>query len=162
VNEKVLLMGVAVLVLYLANKRRVIESAEVRGIRNNNAGNIRAAAIIWDGQTGIDNAGFAIFKSSEWGIRALGKLLLNYERLHGLNTVAGIIGRYAPTNENDTDSYINSVSKKIGLDPYTSFVIADYLPALVNAIIKHENGINPYSDELINNGLALIGEYQYV
>lgn len=148
--------------LLLVNKKRVIESSEVRGIRNNNAGNIRADKIIWDGQIGIDPKGFAIFKSPEWGIRALGKLLLNYEKLHGLNTVAGIIGRYAPPVENVTSSYINSVAKKIGLDSHTSFIVADYLPELVNAIIKHENGINPYSDELIQNGLVLIGDYQYV
>ena len=148
--------------LYLANKKRVIESATVRGIRNNNAGNIRAKSIIWDGQTGIDDKGFAIFKSPEWGIRALGKLLLNYERLHGLNTVQSIISRYAPPVENVTSSYINSVSKKLGLDPHTTFVVSDYLPILVDAIIYHENGMNPYSDELIENGLSLIGGYQYV
>jgi hypothetical protein len=160
---KKIFFGVVVVGLYLASKKRIIESSTVRGIRNNNAGNIRAnRADTWDGQTGIDSAGFAIFKSPEWGVRALGKLLLNYEKLHGLNTVAGIIGRYAPTNENDTDSYINSVAKKIGLDSHTSFIVADYLPELMNAIIMHENGINPYSDELIKNGLALIGDYQYV
>ena len=149
--------------ILLISGGRVREVSTVRGIRNNNAGNIRAnRADTWDGQTGIDDAGFAIFKSPEWGVRALGKLLLNYEKLHGLNTVAGIIGRYAPTNENDTDSYINSVAKKIGLDSHTSFIVADYLPELMNAIIRHENGINPYSDELIKNGLALIGDYQYV
>ena len=160
---KELILGVAIVGILLASKKRIFESSTVRGIRNNNAGNIRASrADTWDGQTGIDDAGFAIFKSPEWGIRALGKLLLNYEKLHGLNTVAGIIGRYAPTNENDTDSYINSVAKKIGLDSHTSFIVADYLPELMNAIIRHENGINPYSDELIKNGLALIGDYQYV
>jgi hypothetical protein len=161
-NNK-LLLGVAIMGILFVNRKKITESSMVRGIRNNNAGNIRANnAGTWDGQTGIDDAGFAIFKSSEWGIRALGKLLLNYERLHGLNTVAGIIGRYAPTNENDTDSYINSVAQKIGLDGHTSFVVADYLPVLVNAIIKHENGVNPYSNELVKNGLALIGDYQYV
>lgn len=156
------LLGIAIVGILLASKKKIIESETVRGIRNNNAGNVRADEIIWDGQTGIDDAGFAIFKSSEWGIRALGKLLLNYERLHGLNTVAGIIGRYAPANENDTDSYVNSVSKKLGLDSHTTFVVSDYLPRLVNAIIYHENGMNPYSDELIENGLSLIGGYQYV
>lgn len=157
-----LLLGVAILGILLVCKKKIIESSTVRGIRNNNAGNIRAKSIIWDGQTGIDDKGFAIFKSPEWGIRALGKLLLNYERLHGLNTVSAIIARYAPPSENVTDSYVNSVAKKIGLDPHTSFIVEDYLTELVNAIIKHENGIQPYSPGLIKNGLALIGEYQYV
>lgn len=156
------LLGVAIVGILLASKKRIIETSTVRGIRNNNAGNIRARKIIWDGQTGIDSAGFAIFKSSEWGLRALAKLLLNYERLHGLNTVSGIIKRYAPPVENETDSYIKSVSKKLGLDSHTSFNVAHYLPRLMKAIIQHENGVNPYSDELIKNGIALVGGYEYV
>lgn len=148
--------------ILLVSNKRISESSTVRGIRNNNPGNIRASSPnTWDGQTGIDDAGFAIFKSSEWGIRAIGKLLLNYERLHELNTVAGIIGRYAPTNENNTSAYIESVAQKLGLDSHTTFTVLDYLPELTNAIIKHENGINPYSKELIENGLALMGDYEY-
>lgn len=58
--------------ILLISGGRVREVSTVRGIRNNNAGNIRANKIIWDGQTGIDDAGFAIFKSPEWGVRALG------------------------------------------------------------------------------------------
>ena len=67
-----ILLGVAILGILLACKKKIIESSTVRGIRNNNAGNIRAKSIIWDGQTGIDDKGFAIFKSPEWGIRAMG------------------------------------------------------------------------------------------
>ena len=149
--------------ILLASGKRVSESSLVRGIRNNNAGNIRASRVdIWDGQTGIDDKGFAIFKSSEWDIRALGKLLLNYERLHGLNTVTGIIGRYTPAIENNTNAYVNSVSKALGLDAHTTFAVSDKLTALINAIIIHENGVNPYSDQLIANGLSLIGGYEYV
>lgn len=66
-----------ILGILLASKKKFVESETVRGIRNNNAGNVRADEIIWDGQTGIDDEGFAIFKSPEGGIRALGKLLLN-------------------------------------------------------------------------------------
>lgn len=149
--------------ILLASGKRVTESSLVRGIRNNNPGNIRAnKPDTWDGQTDIDDKGFAIFKSSEWGIRALAKLLLNYERLHGINTVAGIINRYAPSVENDTGSYVKSVSQKIGLDPHTTFTVADYLPQLMNAIIKHENGVNPYSDKLIAGGISLASGYEYV
>lgn len=157
------ILGVAIVGILLVSKKRIPESSTVRGIRNNNAGNIRASrADTWDGQTGIDDAGFAIFKSSEWGVRALAKLLLNYERLHGLNTVSGIIERYAPPVENKTGSYVKSVADKLGLDSHTSFNVAHYLPRLMKAIIQHENGINPYSDELIKNGIALVGEYEYV
>lgn len=160
-NGAVIAAGVLLMIVIAGKKTRVIESATVRGIRNNNAGNIRAKEIIWDGQTGIDDKGFAIFKSSEWGIRALAKLLLNYEKIHGLNTVAGIIGRYAPTNENNTGEYVNSVSGSLGVDPHTPFSVGEKLTPLINAIIKHENGINPYSSVLIANGIALVEGYNY-
>lgn len=157
-----LIIGAAIVgALIASNKTRVIESATVRGIRNNNAGNIRANKIIWDGQTGIDSAGFAIFKSPEWGIRALAKLLLNYEKIHGLSTVSGIIDRYAPAVENNTSAYINSVAGSLGVDPYTSFPVREKLTPLINAIIKHENGINPYSAVIIANGITLVEGYSY-
>ena len=149
-------------ILLVAGKR-ITESSGVRGIRNNNPGNIRATRPdTWDGQTGVDEGGFAIFKSPEWGVRALGKLLANYERLYGLNTVTGIISRYAPTEENNTDSYIKSVANALEVDPETTLDLSQKLPELVNAIIYHENGQNPYSQSLIETGLEMAKGYEYV
>lgn len=129
----------------------------VRGIRNHNPGNIRKGQD-WLGSVGDDGA-FIVFSSAEYGIRALGKLLLNYERLYGLNTVEGIISRYAPSVENDTGSYVSSVASKLGVHPSESVDVKSVLPVLIRAIIKHENGVQPYSDELIGRGLGLIGGY---
>ena len=134
-------------------------SGTVRGIRNNNPGNIRKGAN-WDGSTGDDGA-FVIFRSPEYGIRALAKLLLNYERLYGLNTVSGIISRYAPSNENDTGSYIRSVASKLDIDPDTTFSVQARLPELMKAIITHENGQQPYSDQLIARGIGMVEDYSY-
>lgn len=134
-------------------------SGTVRGIRNNNPGNIRKGAN-WDGSTGDDGA-FVIFRSPEYGIRALAKLLLNYERLHGLNTVRGIISRYAPSNENNTAAYVSSVSGKLDIDPDTTFSVQTRLPELITAIIHHENGQQPYSEQLIARGIAMVEDYSY-
>ncbi|WP_419810677.1 structural protein [Bacterioplanoides sp.] len=134
-------------------------SGTVRGIRNNNPGNIRKGAD-WDGAAGDDGA-FVIFDSPEFGIRALSKLLLNYERLYGLNTVSGIINRYAPTNENNTLAYVESVAGKLGVNPHEQITVADRLPELVKAIIYHENGQQPYSDDLIGRGIGMAVEYRY-
>ncbi len=132
----------------------------VRGIRNHNAGNIRSlTSDTWDGQTGNDGD-FAIFESAEYGIRALAKVLMNYGRIHDLSTVTEIINRWAPPNENNTDAYIESVSDAIGwyswapLDLNNMSTVAD----LTKAIIYHENGVQPYSEELINLGVRLAGE----
>lgn len=134
-------------------------SGTVRGLRNNNPGNIRKGAN-WDGATGDDGA-FVIFSSPEFGIRALAKLLLNYERLYQLNTVEGIINRYAPSNENNTAAYVNSVAGKLDLDPHTTFSVEARLPELMKAIIHHENGQQPYSDELIDRGIGMAKDYRY-
>ena len=67
-----------------------------RGIRNNNPGNIRHGQN-WQGLNpegrNIDPA-FCVFKSPVFGIRALAKVLMNYKKIHGLNTVRQIISRY--------------------------------------------------------------------
>lgn len=129
--------------------------SEIRGLRNNNPGNIRHGAK-WQGLAKGHDPSFATFKSPEYGIRAMAKVLLNYQKLYGINTVAGLIDRWAPPVENDTGSYINAVARSVGVGANQPIVVADHLLPLVKAIVHHENGIQPYSDALINDGLALV------
>lgn len=128
-----------------------------RGIRNNNPGNIRHGAN-WQGleekSRELDTA-FCVFKSPVWGIRALAKVLINYKKIHGLNTVRGIISRYAPPNENQTLAYIQSVAKQLEVYPDTVIDIEErgILTVLIKAVIRMENGVQPYSDETIQQGI---------
>ena len=130
-----------------------------RGIRNNNPGNIRHGAN-WHGLNPdgrkIDPA-FCVFTDSIYGIRALAKVLVNYKKIHGLNTVRQIISRYAPPNENQTTAYIQSVAKQLGVYPDTVIDIEErrIFPMVSEAIIRMENGIQPYSDETIQQGIEL-------
>lgn len=127
-----------------------------RGIRNNNPGNIRHGDR-WRGMAAEQpDSAFITFTAPEYGIRAMGKLLANYESLHGLNTVAGIIGRWAPPVENNTAAYVNSVAQALGVSPDAPINVKARLPTLVPAIIKHENGMQPYTPGIIRDGLALI------
>jgi len=112
--------------------------ATPRGVRNNNPGNIdfnpRNA---WQGQLGIEvnvaKPRFARFDQAENGIRALGKLLLNYRGKDGMpgvgrpgiDTPLEFISRWAPSSENNTLAYA----------------------------IVHENGGNPYKSEVIDEGI---------
>ena len=127
-----------------------------RGLRNNNPGNIRfSSANNWQGQTGNDG-GYAIFSSAVLGIRALGKTVLSYVNKDGVTpTVTGIISRWAPASENDTASYIDDVSSKLGVDPNVALDVTQLLPQLLEAIISHENGLQPYDTATINNGANL-------
>lgn len=130
-----------------------------RGIRNNNPGNIRHWAN-WQGLNpngrNIDSA-FCVFESPVFGIRALARVLINYKKIHGLNTVRQIVSRYAPPNENQTAAYIQSVAKQLGVYPDTIIDIEErsVLTVFIKAVIRMENGIQPYSDETIQKGIDL-------
>lgn len=128
----------------------------IRGIRNNNPGNLEASwAFTWQGQNGTDGR-FATFASPEHGIRALGVNLLAYQR-RGLDTISKIINRWAPPQDNNnTTAYIQNVSQALGVSPTTRLDVASpaILTALSKAIIHQENGNVPFSDETIANGIS--------
>lgn len=126
-----------------------------RGIRNNNPGNIRHG-INWDGLSEEQpDKSFCTFERPEYGIRAMAKILLTYERKYGLDTVAGIINRWAPPVENNTTAYVDHVAAQCGVDPHERIVVASYLDKLCLAIIAHENGQQPYTYETIQHGLDM-------
>lgn len=131
-----------------------------RGIRNNNPGNIRHGAN-WQGLNPngkeIDPY-FCVFQTAVAGIRALAKVLINYKKLYGLNTVRQIISRYAPPNENQTTAYVQSVARQLGVLPDVVIDIEErgVLTVFVKAVIRMENGIQPYSDETIQQGINSI------
>lgn len=128
---------------------------EKRGIRNNNPGNIRHKDQ-WMGLTSEQpDPAFCTFIEPRYGIRALAKTLLNYQRLYGINTVRGIINRWAPPTENDTHSYVHHVAHFMGVDADETIQVKDHLLPLVSAIILHENGRNPYAEEVILEGINM-------
>jgi hypothetical protein len=131
-----------------------------RGIRNNNPGNIERGQASWRGMAPDQSPDprFVVFASPEFGIRALAKILLNYQRKHGIRTIDGIIRRYAPPGENDAGAYARAVAAACGVDPMERIDIAQRLPDIVPAIIRHENGRQPYSDDLIARGIAMAAE----
>ncbi|HCR3230039.1 TPA: structural protein [Morganella morganii] len=133
-----------------------------RGIRNNNPGNIDYhPANNWKGQLPHDNAiepRFCRFSAPEYGIRAIMALLRNYQRKYRLNTVADLISRWAPSNENNTNAYVSGVSKALGVSPDDTVSLSDKDTAirLTKAIIQHENGSQPYSDAVFEKAYALL------
>ena len=80
-------------------------------VAKNNPFNIRYSKNNrWFGQYG-QNKGFVMFSSLDCGIRAMIIILRNYRKF-GLNTIKGIITRFAPSTENDTDAYLRFVAKE--------------------------------------------------
>ena len=104
---------------------------------NNNPGNIRDGSFAQSlpGYIG-SNKGFAVFDSVNSGFNALNTLLQNYWN-KGLRSVDSIISRWAPPSENDTNSYVNQVSKWLNVSPNSTLSFGN-LPTLAQSIAKFE------------------------
>lgn len=125
-----------------------------RGERNNNPGNLNFA-----GQAGamLEGSGgrFAKFQTAYDGLRAMARQLMLYAK-RGINSVEGIISKWAPSSENNTGAYVNSISSRLGVDPKAALNLQNpqVLSQLMNGIIHHENGRNIYSSELVSRAAS--------
>jgi hypothetical protein len=102
------------------------------GPNPNNFGNLRPVGA---------NTGFQQFATPEEGVAALDKNLQAYGK-QGINTVAGVISKWAPPNENNTQAYIADVSQRLGIKPDQPLDMGNPMvrQALGSAIAIHEQG----------------------
>lgn len=133
-----------------------------RGIRNHNPGNIdyHASSDPWRGLVNPPSDGrFCRFTSAEWGIRALCKTLMTYQREHHCRTIRDIVHRWAPPNENDTEAYIEHVARLVGVPATAPIDVtnSDVMRPLVQAIIVHENSQQPYDVGTLNAAMVMAG-----
>lgn len=99
---------------------------------------------------------FCHFDTAIHGIRAGCRILLTYFKRYKLNTVRGIVNRWAPPVENDTESYIAAVCKRMAVTDEQPLVPdTGTLTNLIRAIIRQENGIQPYDHDTIEAGVKL-------
>lgn len=128
-----------------------------RGLRNNNPGNIVRTSERWQGMSADQSrdSRFVVFDSPTWGLRALARILRTYHS-RGLTTVQAMIGRWAPPIENDTGAYIGAVANAVGVAPQQPIALTDdLLSRIMEAIVKHENGTQPYAPELYAQAIQL-------
>lgn len=109
---------------------------------------------------------FAQFKTPAWGIRALARTLITYYDHHGIDTVWGAISRWAPSIENDVQSYASFVAHMMGVGTHDNLNFHDYrvLRPMVEAIIRFENGPGPvdsdnswYENYVVDEAMRLAG-----
>lgn len=130
-----------------------------RGLRNNNPGNIRVSKDKWQGLATIQSdSSFFQFNTPAWGIRALMVILRTYYNKYELKTVAEIIHRWAPPSENDTTAYTNAVASYMGVggSDLINVMRKEVLIPLTQAIIRHENGQQPYDVQVFNRAYELL------
>lgn len=115
-----------------------------RGLSNNNPGNIRRAKVRYRGEVRPSrDPVFKQFETLAWGYRAIFVLLDTYRRRYGLDTLRGMISRWAPPSENHTDNYIRAVASDTGIDPDEALDTRDArtMIPVAAAISRVENGV---------------------
>lgn len=145
----------------------VPKASDPRGIKNNNPGNIKKSSARWKGLASLDEmldfqrseTVFCVFKAPQWGIRAMTKNLMSYQ-MRGLRTVAAMIGTWAPpSDDNPTTVYAQTVANRMGIAVDAEFDFSEYQRSrpMIEAIIRFENGKQPYVSGTIDLGMALGG-----
>ena len=126
------------------------------GLRQRNPGNIRPGAG-FIGESGAED-GYAKFDSDAEGLRAIQKLLGTYGDKYGINTLRGFANRYAPPSDNNpTDSYIDFLSQKTGIDPDQEINLAEKGSDIIPAVVGFEQGQQPYSQAQIDRAIRAAG-----
>lgn len=117
-------------------------TATPRGIRNNNPLNIRIGNTWFGETTSPVESEFEVFIGKVYGIRAGFCILRRYIRKYRRNTIAKIIAAWAPSNENNTKAYINTVCKLTGLhqDDPIKYEDKETMVKLVAAMCRVECG----------------------
>lgn len=100
---------------------------------------------------------FAVFRAPAWGFRALAVTLRVYQSQHEINTIRGIISRFAPSNENDTKAYIAAVSYGChrDADQVLDLTDPDTLRPICKAIAIHESGSWVFTDADLMAGINM-------
>ena len=113
-----------------------------RGIRNNNQLNVRVGNN-WLGEVAnpTDNV-FEQFQTMYYGCRAAFIILRTYIVRHKIKTIDGIIRRWAPSNENNTEAYILHVCRVTGMGSKDKLAFLDHdrMIKLFNAMCLVECG----------------------
>jgi len=175
-----LLVAAAVIIARMATRKKetaaigpdttLTTTSGVRGIRNNNPGNIRKGSKkIWLGEVWpSQDASFSQFMTMAYGVRALLIDLVNKHK-QGLNTVQKIIYKYAPPTENYSARYAKYVADAMGLTVTEPFDMTEAnLLKFAKAVARFENGtaaalINAQSwEQGLRSALARTDIAQYV
>ncbi|SHL40318.1 hypothetical protein [Flavobacterium chilense] len=138
----------------------------VRGLRNNNPGNLIRTFIAWQGKiphSKNTDSKFEQFENIYYGLRAMLKDLIN-DINKGKNTVKSLISEYAPKSDNnDTDAYIKSVAATLGVAPMQKLteINSKFLLRLVRAILQVELGKSAHqqvTDADIIKAITMLGD----
>lgn len=123
-----------------------------RGIRNKNPGNIeRSWQFEWRGEVrpghpewseAEQEDRFCVFEEPVYGLRAMMKNLITYNKKRNIKTLRQAVERWAPPHENKTDNYTNFVADFADINPDNEwdFTQRIFLIPVVRGMVLMENG----------------------
>lgn len=144
--------------------------AMTRGERNNNPLNIdHSEDNPWQGGKGLEKhktPRFETFEDPVHGIRAGVKILQQYadrgqdsirDIIFGVKEGDKYVGGWAGPHENDSEAYVDFVSKRSGINPDASLDLKDpeTLRKLLDAMVRMEQGKQPYDRDVIMKGIEM-------
>ena len=136
--------------------------SDIRSIRNNNPGNIDRTSTQWEGMSEEQtDPRFVTFESPEMGVRAMARTLNTYYTRYGLDDINGIVSRWAPPTENDTQAYIRFVSEKTGIPRNKTITLQDNpeeMKKVISAMIEMEGGQEAsryFNSQIVERGVDL-------
>lgn len=114
-------------------------SGKTRADRNFNPLNLKT-----NGNAGKDSGGFAKYTDEDSGWEAARRQLSMYYTRDRLNTVRGLVNKWAPPSENDTEAYIAEISKRMGVGANEKIDLSDpsVLGELSAYMARHEGYSN--------------------
>lgn len=148
--------GMAILAALSRTNRGALIVADVtdavanvaRGLRNNNPGNVRLTAppTDWRGWVGPleqSDPEYVQMRTMADGVRMALVVFRNYQSRYGLRNVVELIGRWAPSIENDTGAYVADVAARVGVAPGVPIDLRNRDTAydFLRAVFRHENGV---------------------
>ena len=101
---------------------------------------------------------FVRFIEPLYGFRAGSRILFNYGAKHGIATLRGLIERFAPSSENNVDTYVSTVVYLSGITPSEEIDLTDMTTQLrlIKGMTAVEIGrAHPYREAQMIDGILL-------
>lgn len=129
----------------------VNNDGKAAGLKIKNPFNIRKGEE-WVGKKDIARIGtglFVEFVDVKYGVRAAFVTLKTYMDKYNINTINGIINRWAPKNENETERYISFIESETGINRNKTLTFGkeEFYP-IARAMAKQETGYKITNNEL--------------
>jgi len=130
---------------------------DTRGVRNNNWLNVKEnlkkeKENPWQGKVGSDTV-YLQFDTPESGVRAADKVLQSYKRENNIETIEGVISKWAPElDDNPTDQYTDFVASALEQDENAKIDLSDpqIRAELLSAMSVFESEKEVSPDEILS------------